>query len=177
MKNFLICCFLLSKVNLFCQIPDQNKSIKSSTEASSIKPRLTLGVGSPELINFGVALKYKKLQIAGMYGILRTPGLLEFDYNLRGIELTFLNYLDNKKSTDFFRFNYYHRVNTLVSYKDIEKYILILKGKEFKNFEIHYGILIRISGRLEKINPKYNEPYMGWGLPIWPSIGIRYIIQ
>lgn len=154
MKPILIFFFLLCWLNLICQITEQTQSIKPVNEAYSMKPRITIGVGSPELINISVALKYKKFQIAGMYGIFRTSVFLAFNYKLRGIELTFLNYLnENNKKIDFFKVNYYYRVNTLVSYKDIEKYLLILKGTEFKNFEIHYGFLFRFSGRSEKIDP------------------------
>ncbi len=177
MKNFFIAYVLLSQINVMCQITNQHKSNGQSTEALSIKPRITLGIGSPELFNIGAAFKYKKLQFAGVYGIFKTNGFLAFNYQIKGIELTFLNYLENKKSTNFFRINYYTRVNTLVSYKDIEKYILILSGKEFKKFEIHYGLLFRFSGRLEKIDFNYDDPYKGYGLPIWPCAGIRYIIQ
>ncbi|MFM2393975.1 MAG: hypothetical protein RLZZ546_1957, partial [Bacteroidota bacterium] len=76
MKPILIFFFLLCWLNLICQITEQTQSIKPVNEAYSMKPRITIGVGSPELINISVALKYKKFQIAGMYGIFRTSGFL-----------------------------------------------------------------------------------------------------
>lgn len=195
MKLYCICwiAFLMLLIisPLIAQIDDlhnndfEKRNINKDTINKKYRPRLSLGIGSPELFNVGLAMKLNKLQLGGILGGFKSSeeSFLQFNYRILGLECTYINILNPKNKDEkptFLRFNYYYRKSTYSSYIDYEKYFLILSGKEYKNIHLHYGILFRIKGRREHFyaNPlSEDKEYNGIGPPIWPTAGIRYILQ